>query len=59
VIESSVASEANRAVKRLIRVTRLGHFSPIGRLFTFGQTFEKLKNIPNFRATFSTLKFMN
>jgi hypothetical protein len=38
------------------RVTRLGEFSPTGRLFSMGSFFENYKSSPNLGATFSTEK---
>jgi hypothetical protein len=41
----------------MVRVTRLGEFSPIGRLFMyFGLLFENYKSSSNYRAIFSTVK---
>jgi hypothetical protein len=43
-------------VSKHVRVTRLGEFSPIGRLFSLGSFFKKYSNSPNFLVKFSAVK---
>jgi hypothetical protein len=45
--------------EKLISVTRLGEFLPIGLLFTLCSFFENCKNRPNFELLFPTVYAMH